>query len=48
MNGAERARKLANTKVMMQDVKANADVGKIALGLKSDKAVQLQANRLYR
>lgn len=48
MTGAERARKLANTKVMMQDVKANADVGKIALGLKSEKAVQLQANRLYR
>lgn len=48
MTGAERARKLADTKVMMQDVKAHADVGKIALGLKSDKAVQLQANRLYR
>lgn len=48
MSGAERARKLANTKVMLQDVKAGADVGKIALGLKTEKAVQLQANRLYR
>lgn len=48
MTGAERARKLANTKVMMQDVKANADVGKIALGLKTDKAVQLQSNRMYK
>lgn len=48
MTGPERARKLADTEVMIQDVKANAGVGKIALGLKSDKAVRLQADRLYR
>lgn len=48
MTGAERARKLADTKVMLQDVKANAGVGKIALGLKSEKAVRLQYDRLYR
>jgi hypothetical protein len=48
MTGPERARKLADTQVMMQDVKANAGVGKIALGLVSDKAVRLQANRMYR
>jgi hypothetical protein len=48
MTGPERARKLADTEVMIQDVKANAGVGKIALGLKSDKAVRLQVDRLYR
>ncbi|KAH8671589.1 hypothetical protein BX600DRAFT_510254 [Xylariales sp. PMI_506] len=48
MSGPERARKLATTKVMMQDVKASADVGKIALGMKMDNAVRLQADRLYR
>lgn len=48
MTGAERARKLADTNVMLQDVKAGANVGKIALGLKSEKAVRLQADRLYR
>lgn len=48
MNGPERARKLADTKVMMQDVKANGNVGKIALGLQSEKAVRLQADRIYR
>ncbi|KAH8652168.1 hypothetical protein BX600DRAFT_89308 [Xylariales sp. PMI_506] len=48
MSGAERARKLAETKVMMQDVKSRADVGKIALGLKHENAVKLQADRLYR
>ncbi|KAH8646878.1 hypothetical protein BX600DRAFT_443848 [Xylariales sp. PMI_506] len=48
MTGAERARKLASTKVMMQDVKSQADVGKIALGLKTDKASRLRVDRLYR
>jgi hypothetical protein len=48
MTGPERARKLADTKVMMQDVKSKAGVGKIALGLKTEKAVKLRHDRLYR
>ncbi|KAF2993855.1 hypothetical protein E8E13_000404 [Curvularia kusanoi] len=48
MSGPERARKLADTKVMLQDVKAKAGVGKIALGLKSENAVKLRYDRLYR
>ncbi|KAH7476124.1 hypothetical protein FOMA001_g10682 [Fusarium oxysporum f. sp. matthiolae] len=35
-------------KVMMQNVKANADVGRIALGLKHDKTEPLRKGRLYR
>ncbi|OIW25465.1 hypothetical protein CONLIGDRAFT_648490 [Coniochaeta ligniaria NRRL 30616] len=48
MNGGERARVLGQTKVMMQDVKAKADVGRIALGLKHENAQPLQQGRLYR
>ncbi|KAH8666551.1 hypothetical protein BX600DRAFT_511478 [Xylariales sp. PMI_506] len=49
MTGPERARRLGETKVMMQDVKADhPQVGKIALGLKTDQAVKLSLNRLYR
>ncbi|KAH8902051.1 hypothetical protein BR93DRAFT_362954 [Coniochaeta sp. PMI_546] len=48
MNGGERARVLGETKVMMQDVKAKADVGRIALGLKHEKAEPLKPGRLYR
>ena len=48
MSGGERARQLGGVKVMMQDVKANADVGKIALGLKHESAERLKAGRLYR
>ncbi|KAH8660022.1 hypothetical protein BX600DRAFT_438248 [Xylariales sp. PMI_506] len=48
MSGSERARTLGHTKVMMQDVKANAEVGKIALGMKHEKAERLKPGRLYR
>jgi len=48
MNGGERARVLGGTKVMMQDVKAKADVGRIALGLKHENAEPLKPGRLYR
>lgn len=48
MSGGERARVLGGTKVMMQDVKAQADVGRIALGLKHEKANRLRPDRLYR
>jgi len=48
MNGGERARVLGGTKVMMQDVKAKADIGRIALGLKHENAEPLKSGRLYR
>ena len=48
MSGGERARQNGMVKVMMQDVKANADVGKIALGLSHDKAARLKPGRVYR
>ncbi|KAM5362197.1 hypothetical protein ACJA88_014147 [Fusarium oxysporum] len=48
MSGSERLRVLKGIEVMMQNVKANADVGRIALGLKHDKAEPLRKGRLYR
>jgi len=48
MSGSERARVLGAAEVMMQDVKASADVGKIALGMKHDKAARLRPGRVYR
>lgn len=48
MSGGERARVLGETKVMMQDVKAKADIGRIALGLKHESAEPLKPGRLYR
>jgi hypothetical protein len=48
MSGGERAKTMGGVKVMMQDVKGNANVGKIALGLKHDKAQRLVPGRLYR
>jgi hypothetical protein len=48
MSGGERARVLGGTKVMMQDVKAKAGVGRIALGLKHENAEPLKPGRLYR
>ena len=48
MSGGERARKLGGFEVMMQDVKGNADVGRIALGLKHDRAQKLRPDRIYR
>jgi hypothetical protein len=48
MTGPERARMLGRTEVMMQDVKPTAAVGRIALGMKHDKAEKLKPGRLYR
>jgi hypothetical protein len=48
MSGGERAKTVGGVKVMMQDVKGNANVGKIALGLKHEKAKRLVPGRLYR
>jgi hypothetical protein len=48
MSGADRARALRDVQVMMQDVKSDAEVGKIALGMKTDKAVRLVNGRVYR
>ncbi len=48
MSGSERARRLGTLEVMVQDVKAQAEVGKIALGLKTESAERLKAGRLYR
>ncbi|MCJ1393765.1 hypothetical protein MMC18_006641 [Xylographa bjoerkii] len=48
MTGAERARMLADVEVMMQDVKADKEVGKIALGTVSEGTQRLKRGRLYR
>jgi hypothetical protein len=48
MSGNQRARQLGRYKVMMQDVKPDEPVGKIALGLKTDNAKKLAAGKLYR
>ncbi|KNB13536.1 hypothetical protein FOXG_13014 [Fusarium oxysporum f. sp. lycopersici 4287] len=48
MSGSERLRVLKGIEVMMQNVKANADIDRIALGLKHDKAEPLRKGRLYR
>lgn len=48
MSGGERAKTVGGVKVMMQDVKGKANVGKIALGLKHENAQRLVAGRLYR
>jgi hypothetical protein len=48
MGGPTRARALRDIEVMMQDVKSDAEVGKIALGQKTDKAVRLVNGRVYR
>ena len=48
MSGPERARAIGGVKVMIQDVKPDKDVGKIALGLKHDRAEALKPGRLYR
>ena len=48
MSGSERARANGEVVVMMQDVRGGQDVGKIALGLKHDKAEKVRPGRLYR
>jgi len=48
VGGAERAKLLADVRVMMQDVRADKEVGKIALGTVSETSQKLQPGRLYR
>jgi hypothetical protein len=48
MNVVDRARMVGGVEVMIQDVNADADVGRIAWGIKHDGARKLEANRLYR
>ncbi len=49
LSGSERARRLGDVEVMMQDVHAdNPAVGKIALGTKTPAAKKLEIGRLYR
>jgi len=48
MSGSERARKVGGVEVMIQDVNAKSDVGKIALGRKHEAAVRLKPDRVYR
>jgi len=48
MGGAERARMLRDVEVMIQDVKAGSEVGKIALGTVSESTQKLKPGRLYR
>lgn len=47
-SGPERARALGDVRVMMQDVKPSAPVGRIALGTFSPNAKRLEAGRSYR
>jgi hypothetical protein len=48
MSGGERAARLGHFEVMMQDVKADSEIGKIALGMKHEGAERLRPDRLYR
>jgi hypothetical protein len=48
MSGAERARLLGDHRVMMQDVKPEAPVGRVALGSAHATAKRLEKGRLYR
>ncbi len=48
MSAPDRLRKLGGTVVMMQDVKKDADIGKIALGNKTQDSRRLTTDRTYR
>ncbi|KAK1829561.1 hypothetical protein QBC39DRAFT_413233 [Podospora conica] len=48
MSGPEKARTIGSVSVMIQDVKPDKAVGKIALGLHHDRAEKLKPGRLYR
>ncbi|KAH8668384.1 hypothetical protein BX600DRAFT_434925 [Xylariales sp. PMI_506] len=48
MSAPQRVREIGSTVVMMQDVKSNADIGRIALGNKHENATKLRAGRVYR
>lgn len=47
-SGAERARRMKDHKVMMQDVRPSGEVGKIALGTALETSVPLKPGKLYR
>jgi hypothetical protein len=47
-SGSQRANRMKDHEVMMQDVKPDAAIGKIALGTKSDTSVPLKPTKLYR
>jgi hypothetical protein len=48
LDGAERARRMAKKKVMMQDVRPDDDEGMIVLGNATEEAHRLTLGRLYR
>jgi hypothetical protein len=48
MSGAKRAPRLADVRVMMHDVNAKVEVGKIALGVADENSQRLQKGRSYR
>ena len=48
VGGSERARMLADVEVMLQDVRADADVGKVALGTVTDGTKRLARDGLYK
>lgn len=48
LSGVEKARALASKVVMLQDVKATSEVGKIVLGEATDMSKRLERGRMYR
>jgi hypothetical protein len=48
MSAGERLLKIGRTEVMMQDVNADAPIGRIALGNKHEKAHRLEKGKVYR
>ncbi|KAH8660203.1 hypothetical protein BX600DRAFT_438418 [Xylariales sp. PMI_506] len=48
MSAPQRVREVGSTVVMMQDVKGESNVGRIALGNKHEKSTPLRSGRLYR
>jgi hypothetical protein len=47
VSGQQRTRMVGDLRVMMQDVRPKAEVGKLALGTVSEKSQRLQQGRLY-
>jgi hypothetical protein len=48
MSAGERLTRIGDTEVMMQDVRAKAQIGRIALGNKHENAYKLEKGRVYR
>jgi hypothetical protein len=48
MSGGERAKMLGDVRVMMQDLKPDAEIGKIVLGTVNESAHRLRPGKLYR